>query len=570
MARMIPPLCADDTPPGERRVFDLLKNDTSCKNWIVLHSLMLPKHRSQTMGELDFVILVPGQGVVALEIKSHLKIEFTDGEWLYGNNRKPGKDPFKQAREGMFSMRNELLKKTEWVYKIPFAHGVCFPAIGFPILSLEWDELQIIDQPTLASDGVGNAISKLLFETIEKKLSGSGVHTGPEELTTNRCEDLVSILRPSFEMISVGKLVRAEQEAQLIKLTKRQYEILDLVESNHRVILNGPAGTGKTILTTEALRRAGLQGFRVAFFCYNRNLAKEIESHFDTAASALITNIDSWLAEITGSKKTKLSVNSEEYFGEVLPEQAALAILENDQLCNTFDLLVIDEAQDLLKPQYLELFDLLLKGGLRGGKWIMAGDFSHQVVYSNGSLTVESFKEKYDQSSIELTLTKNCRNSPEIGTFVAQHSSISPLYSGYLRDSFNQEPSLHFYDDEQTQLREIQNKISELLESGVQAKDIVLLSPLKKNSAGRRLEADPSSQFKVREFGQTTRPSIRYSTIHAFKGLESYAVILTDLNSLSQDYETVLFYVATTRALSRLELFCHTSVKADLRKLFTQ
>ena len=566
---MIPPLCADDTPPGERRVFDLLKNDTSCKNWIVLHSLMLPKHRSQTMGELDFVILVPGQGVVALEIKSHLKIEFTDGEWLYGNNRKPGKDPFKQAREGMFSMRNELLKKTEWVYKIPFAHGVCFPAIGFPIQSLEWDELQIIDQPTLASDGVGNAISKLLFETIEKKLSGSGVHTGPEELTTNRCEDLVSILRPSFEMISVGKLVRAEQEAQLIKLTKRQYQVLDLVESNPRVILNGPAGTGKTVLTTEAVRRADLEGFRVAFFCYNRNLAKEIESHFDTAAPALITNIDSWLAEITCDSMTEASAGSEEYFFEVLPEKAALAILDNEKLCSSFDLLVIDEAQDLLKPHYIELFDLLLKGGLREGKWIMAGDFSHQVIYSDKGLTIGDFRDKYKLSPTELTLTKNCRNSPEIGTFVAQHSSISPLYSGYLRDSFDQDPSLHFYDDEETQLLKIRNKISELLKSGVSVNDIVLLSPSKKNSAGRRLEADPNTPFKIREYGQTKRPSICYSTIHAFKGLESYAVILTDVNSIANDYEAVLFYVATTRALSHLEIFCSSSVKTDLRKLFT-
>jgi hypothetical protein len=63
MARMIPPYISDDVrSAGERRIFDLLRKDPDTSNWVALHSLGLAKHIAQQDGELDFVVLVPGEG----------------------------------------------------------------------------------------------------------------------------------------------------------------------------------------------------------------------------------------------------------------------------------------------------------------------------------------------------------------------------------------------------------------------------------------------------------------------------------------------------------------------------
>ena len=47
-----------------------------------------------------------------------------------------------------------------------------------------------------------------------------------------------------------------------------------------------------------------------------------------------------------------------------------------------FDVLVMDEAQDLLGPGDLPLVDPTIPGGLGGGRWSMFGDFTRQSLYN--------------------------------------------------------------------------------------------------------------------------------------------------------------------------------------------
>ncbi|MDZ7767157.1 MAG: hypothetical protein U5K00_22550 [Melioribacteraceae bacterium] len=60
-------------------------------------------------------------------------------------------------------------------------------------------------------------------------------------------------------------------------------------------------------------------------------------------------------------------------------------LIQNEELSEDqkFDLLIIDEAQDLLTANYLEVFDWILKGRKRNGKWTMFGDFTNQAIYIN-------------------------------------------------------------------------------------------------------------------------------------------------------------------------------------------
>lgn len=52
----------------------------------------------------------------------------------------------------------------------------------------------------------------------------------------------------------------------LIALTKEQYRCLDQLDDNPRCLIQGPAGTGKTLLAIEEVKKSVARGERVALF----------------------------------------------------------------------------------------------------------------------------------------------------------------------------------------------------------------------------------------------------------------------------------------------------------------
>ncbi|MGI8640889.1 MAG: nuclease-related domain-containing protein, partial [Pyrinomonadaceae bacterium] len=85
MARMIPPyLSADIKSQAEKKIFEFFKNDPSASNYTVLHSLGLSRHIKRQYGEIDFVVLAPGEGIFCLEIKGG-RIKRENGLWTFTN-----------------------------------------------------------------------------------------------------------------------------------------------------------------------------------------------------------------------------------------------------------------------------------------------------------------------------------------------------------------------------------------------------------------------------------------------------------------------------------------------------
>src|SRR5437899_2066166 len=103
MARMIPPQCLSDTPVGESQLFSKLRGDPETGDWVALHSFDLKKHRSKIEGELDMVVLVPGFGILCIEVKG-CDVSRNDGKWIYPYETSI-EGPFKQASRAMHSLR---------------------------------------------------------------------------------------------------------------------------------------------------------------------------------------------------------------------------------------------------------------------------------------------------------------------------------------------------------------------------------------------------------------------------------------------------------------------------------
>ena len=164
--RLIPPSIAETTQSGgERAVFEALaatsatgaaagpssSSVTDTTGWTVLHSFDIADHRRQLAGEIDFLCIVPGKGVLVVEVKGCHELRRHEGDWYYGHSHEPDhRGPFRQASEAMHSLRQRLTKLYPQFDGVPFWSAVCFPFIDFTETSAEWNSWQVIDRRAVA------------------------------------------------------------------------------------------------------------------------------------------------------------------------------------------------------------------------------------------------------------------------------------------------------------------------------------------------------------------------------------------------------------------------------------
>src|SRR5205807_797532 len=80
---------------------------------------------------------------------------------------------------------------------------------------------------------------------------------------------------------------------------------------------------------------------------------------------------------------------TQEFWEVDLPLLAIDKLLEAPTDESIFDEIIVDEAQDLLKENYLDFLDLSLKGGLATGRIRLFGDFEKQAIYGSANLSVQ-------------------------------------------------------------------------------------------------------------------------------------------------------------------------------------
>lgn len=154
MARMIPPeVYGDCARRGEKELFLRLRDAPETRDWIVLHSLDIANHRKQVQGEIDFVVIVPSKGVLCVEVKACQQVHRHAGKWSYGAKDTQGdlRGPFKQASEGMHSLRSRIIARRPDLSRVIFWSAVVFTHCDFRAQSEEWHPWQVIDSQLFRS-----------------------------------------------------------------------------------------------------------------------------------------------------------------------------------------------------------------------------------------------------------------------------------------------------------------------------------------------------------------------------------------------------------------------------------
>lgn len=576
MAKMIPSEFDEATvSAAERRFFDLLKHDPDAADWTVLHSLGLARRGKKPFGEIDFVVIIPGGGVFCLEVKGG-GVSCHNGVWQtidrHGSVHALKRSPFAQAREGMFAMRDAVLNRAPVGFPdgIVFGYAVVLPDVTFTVRSPEWEPHQVIDRESLRKP-VSNAVRRLAME--QRKL----LNTPPTDKEPTRANIgiLIQLLRPDFDAVVTRGTQIEQTEERLLQLTQEQFDALDLLADNPRCLFDGAAGTGKTMLALEYARRSAQSGLRTLLVCFNRLLGDWLENQiaesiFKAQLTAgrhfkLLRETITRSSLATEFAEKERREHSPELYERVYGDFGSLAV---EEVGETYDVLVVDEAQDLLRPGVLDCSSAWLAGGLAGGRWAIFGDFQRQAIF--GSRSADQMKGLLFERAPHFAsgrLRQNCRNTRSIGEETALLSGFDSLpyrvgqIAGLAVD-------YRYYDSPAKQRAALAEVIRRLLADGVKATDIIVLSRnrlVNSEIAG----TDGGTDFKIAEVADTGRsrvPVVRFATVQAFKGMESPVVILCDVSQVSENEPQALLYVAMSRARSQLTVLVDEQARPLIRE----
>jgi hypothetical protein len=565
---MLPAFCPAGASPGEREIFNLLRDDPLAAEWTALHSLDLAEHVRRVQGEADFVVLIPNEGIVVLEVKSHHSVRVDDRGWWLGHEATPEKrGPFKQASDALHSIRN-YLEERNLAESLPMISAVVFPCLPFRIVSPEWHSWQVLDKQSLHAKPISVSLLSII-QRARKHFIAKGLSWLRVDAPAAKMSAITHVLRPRFEILASPETRRLALETNLLQCTEEQFGFLDLIASNDRALVSGLAGTGKTTLAVEAVRRikAEYPDASVGLFCFNKFLGRKLEHECSGVSPPMkVGSLHNWMAKFTGTSHGSPEAAASDYWNSTLPGRVLEKLTAPGVKGGILDLLVLDEAQDLFREAWLDIFDLLLKGGLRDGRWMFFGDFERQDLFAQGMFSKNKFIDlRVGHRCAQASLSVNCRNTQEISTTLTLLAQLSPGYSKILRGDTRHTPQIIFYDSNEAQEKAALDVLQSFLGEGFKPCDIVLLSPYREKSLASRLAISGSWKGRLNEFTLDCSTTA-YCTIHAFKGLEAAVVILTDIDHLDKSVGLDLFYTGMSRALHRLALLCHIRVREHLQQ----
>lgn len=558
---------------AERKIFESLKRDPDTSHWVVMHSLGIGFQTSGPFGEIDFVIVIPSKGIVCLEIKGG-RVSCTNGIWQttnrYGEREELEKSPILQVRRGMFALREFLLLQFDLDvedFSCPMGFAVVFPDVACPPLTPEFNRSDVID-----IDDLRNPISFAISRVVEKRMRAFQTDGAVKHPNAVETDAIVRFLRPSFDRIVLRSVTLGRTESRLSHLTHEQYARLDELDANPRCLFEGAAGTGKALLALEYSRRAALAESKVLFVCFNRLLGNWIQgqTRHSTVVSGTFHSVARHLIYSSSLAnefqqieiKARDSGHPQLLFGEQYFSYCKRALQE---LGSMYEVLVVDEAQDFANIQYFKVLDLALRGGISNGRWAIFGDFTRQAIYGGSSLPISSIRA-FGEYFVKARLTRNCRNTRRIAEETCALSGFDkPPFR--LADEIGLPVEYRYVKSGVHLIDSLSDVLTGLLNERVSVGDIVLLSPKRFESSGLanvKQIAGLHIADTIYESFDNHRNALRFSTIHAFKGMESQVVIVFDIDSIESDQSQSLLYIAMSRAKSLLIMILNERVEQTI------
>lgn len=556
MARMIPSVISEDDAKrsaAEATIFGWLQR----MEWggaIVLHSLPLKEHIKKSFGEVDFVVICE-KGILCVEVKGG-NVERKNGEWIFtprrGAPNTSQEGPYWQVQGNMKSLRKYLektLSPNDDILKCRYACCVMTPDC---IISTD-EDTEIIPKITFDITMKEKDMPKV-FEQSFDYWENDKHYGGHENLTPKARERLSAFLRGDFSFVPPLSIILDRTDEQLHSTTNEQLDVIVHMLINPRMMVEGGAGTGKTLLATEQCRKASIAGEKVLYLCFNNTISSFIREKLQSEPEYI--NISVYTFHELLMKTCGIKADSEldtEFFTSTLPkmflEKASNDL--NDDF--RFDRVVIDEGQDLMNMSSYFCINELIRGGWEKGKWTIYYDPNQNIFGTN-----KEFQETWEVlrgNSFIYPLSVNCRNTKQIaqGNYAVTH-----VYKPLIMRSDGEEIRYIEYKNKKEEVSLLFDSIRHLRSEGIKDGDIVILSYYRMDNPesclyGVSIPTD-IGHIKFNDCKNFLSVNdIRYFTIKAFKGMESKAVIMIDVDSFSDNAKRLQNYVGMSRARTYLE-----------------
>ena len=531
MANIYPEISEDfHNSLGEFKIFEALKKLSD--EWNIYYSVNWHKRENNgkiRWGEADFLIFNPKKGILVIEVKSG-GIKFENGRWIQKRldtlEEFPMQNPFKQADRSKFTIIENLDNSLFFGDKCLVDKAVWFPSIDKRQLKqiqlpMEYDKNLILTSEDLNNpEGALNSIFKFYNSDAYTKLS------------KNSIDIIKKIIMPNFNLIPSASNIKGEAEYVFYQLTNEQKKVLDFIDEQNTVAIQGSAGTGKTFIAVEQAKRFATDG-KVLFLCFNKYLNQHLRN------KCFIENVDyytlhSFLGQMSNGE-------------DVYELSKCIEILEDIEFSGIeYKYIIIDETQDFNKNIIKIIYDKVIENNL---KLVVFYDKNQLIFQDDLPDIIKNFDCK-------LTLLKNCRNTVKITSSVNSIFEI-PINVNELTIPGTM-PKIHYSSNEDKIISSLEDIINNYIENGYDVGDITILT----------LETEETSILKSKSFlgkyklsNKKQDDSIFFTTSKKFKGLESNIIIVVDFNPKQYNDEIYKrnLYVSLSRARQKLDVFAVTS-----------
>ena len=432
-------------------------------------------------------------------------------------------------------------------------------------------------------------------------------------LDSDTIAEILNFLRPATKMeyVATSRNDLADIDGQLLKLTEEQFRALQMVQDdagkirNERVLFEGAAGTGKTMLAEQLAKLRTKADDRVAVVIPSPILAGWMRSRLpEVYAVGTLRDVVPQGPHVDDSFRERFRRSLEEASDDVHKEliiadhaDRAMEIMWDKGL--QWDYLIVEELQYINKEHHLTMLDMCLKNGLKLGRWAMFGDFASQnwalkmkqdwqrgVMPSPPNVGMPAVDPKEylkllcpgtngGKGWVEaLPLEINCRNTRPIAQAATRvvgmdtpHVRLSQVLGPPVDFYYWQEPS-----DMHSLLEE---EFKRLHKAGVKPWQVTVLSDGSTIDRGHGKTYGP---WRIWDYHRTktarlpgNRSWVNVFPTSDFSGMESDVVIIVEdgqldptTSNFSKKVEASVVYVNMTRAKGRLVVLAHESAQGLL------
>lgn len=525
MAKIIPEVTNDydfNRSPGERAVYNAVKDLPN--EFVVFHSVEWRNNSTGRFeeGEGDIIIYDPRYGILVIEVKSG-GVYAEDGIWYQKNlstnqTKELKKSPLHQADRTKYQLIERFREQN---VRVDIHSAIWLTSVSRNLGSIE--DMNIKDELIFWKDDLQDPMKGLKrcfeYHKVRKKEYDKEIRKKVIELTA-----------PVFSAIPTGRDLIDYSESHFVRMTQEQTRILDFLVEQKEASIMGGAGTGKTLLAVEKAKRLSRNG-KVLLLCYNRFLRKDLVSRVK-GYDIDVHNLHTLLNTHSNTNRYDFSIDEiEEYLDDFPLEKW------------NYKHVVIDEGQDFEPNQITILKDI---NELRENGFFYVFYDENQLVQQREGLSWRK------DIPCQLVLSINCRNTRNIAT--TSYSVIESKNSEVKSDIDGRKANFIHLEDNEDLVSELERIMDSYIQDGYLRSDITILTHKTIESSVLK-NISRIGKFSISKEEVESR-AILFTTSRKFKGLESEIIILVDLdkNSFNNEENRRLFYVATSRAKSNLDL----------------